>query len=168
MHKLLSGVTEPRLQCAAMAADRYLIQISEEIPSLEECHRFVSDSTCGALASFVGITRDNFEGKKVQKLTYEGYVPMANKELHKICDETISKFPGVNKIAVVHILGDCPVGKASVIVAISSPHRKEAIHGIGYMIDELKARVPIWKREIYEGDDGVWKENEEWLQGQVR
>jgi molybdopterin synthase catalytic subunit len=91
---------------------------------------------------------------------------MAEKELRKLCDDARVEYPSVQRIAAVHILGDCPVGQASVILAVSSPHRKEAIHCVEFLIDELKARIPIWKLEVYEGDDGsVWKENIEWHEG---
>ena len=143
---------------------RYLIQVCETLPSLQDCYAFVNDSGCGAVSSFVGTTRDNFNGKKVTKLSYEGYVPMAEKELKKLCDNASKKY-SVRKIAAVHILGDCPVGEASVILACSSPHRRDALHCCEYLIDELKATVPIWKREVYEGDDSVWKENVEWREG---
>jgi molybdopterin synthase catalytic subunit len=143
---------------------RYLIKVSEDLPSLQECSDFVTDASCGAISTFVGITRDNFKGKQVEKLSYEGYVPMAEKELRKLCDEACEKY-SVQKIAAVHILGDCPVGDASVILACSSPHRRDALHCVEFLIDELKARVPIWKLEVYEGDDSVWKENVEWKEG---
>lgn len=149
--------------------DRYLIRVAEQIPSLSECYAFVSDDSCGAVSTFVGITRNNFNGKTVKKLSYEGYVPMAEKELRKLCDEAIAKYPVVQKLATVHVLGDCPVGQASVIVAASSPHRRDSIHCVEYLINELKARVPIWKLEVYEGDDSsLWKENMEWHEGQQR
>ena len=94
---------------------------------------------------------------------------MAEKELRKLCDEAVTKYPSVQKLATVHVLGDCPVGQASVIVAAASPHRRDAIHCVEFLIDELKARVPIWKLEVYEGDDSsVWKENVEWHEGQKR
>ena len=159
---------------------RFLISVSESMPSLEECTNFVNDPTCGAISTFVGITRDNFQGKRVLKLSYEGYVPMAEKQLRILCMDAISpnKYPTVKKIAAVHVLGDCPVGQASVILAVSSPHRAEAIHCCEYLINELKARIPIWKLETYEeqvspnGENGassttssVWKENIEWKQG---
>ena len=86
---------------------------------------------------------------------------MAEKELRKLCKEATEKY-SVKKIAAVHILGDCPVEKASVILAASSPHRRDSLRCVEFLIDELKARVPIWKREVYEGDDSVWKENVEW------
>lgn len=104
------------------------------------------------------------------KLSYEGYVPMAEKELRKLCIEANEKYPSIRKIAAVHILGDCPVNMASVILAASSPHRRDAMECVMYLIDELKSRVPIWKREIYQDRDGesVWKENIEWHQGKQR
>mmetsp|Transcript_16791 Transcript_16791/g.22983 ORF Transcript_16791/g.22983 Transcript_16791/m.22983 type:complete len:172 (-) Transcript_16791:301-816(-) len=149
--------------------DKYLIKVSESPPSLEECSTFVSHPSCGAISTFCGITRDNFQNKTVTKLSYEGYVPMAEKELRKVCDEVCEKYPSIVRIAAVHILGDCPVGKASVILAASSPHRKDSMHCVEVLIDELKARVPIWKREVYEGDEGsVWKENVEWHDGKKK
>jgi len=140
----------------------FLIEVVEADLSLERCYQFVASPCCGAVSTFVGTTRDNFEGKKVMQLSYEGYVPMAKKELTRLCNEAITKF-GVHKIAVQHILGDCPVGQASVIIAVSSSHRRESLDCVRFMIDELKKSVPIWKREMYEGDEkGIWKENSEW------
>ena len=87
---------------------------------------------------------------------------MAEKELLKLCQDTVTKYPAVKRIACVHIVGDCHVGHASVILAAASPHRKDSIHATEYLIDELKARIPIWKLECYEGHEGsVWKENVE-------
>ena len=144
-----------------------MIRVSEDIPTLEQCYSFcAADPSCGAVSSFVGITRDHFQDKKVAKLSYEGYVPMAEQELLKLCDEARQKFSSVKRIAAAHILGTCPVGKASVILVTASPHRREAIQCCEFLIDELKARVPIWKLEQYEGDGGsVWKENLEWHEG---
>lgn len=144
--------------------ERYLIRVSEDPPSLEECSDFVADPGCGAVATFVGTTRDNFQGRRVTMLSYEGYVPMAERELLKLCDEATERY-AVRRVAAVHVLGDCPVGRPSVIVACSSPHRREALRCVEFLIDALKARVPIWKRERYEGDDAVWKENVEWRDG---
>jgi molybdopterin synthase catalytic subunit len=88
----------------------------------------------------------------------------------KICIEANEKFPSIAKIAAVHILGDCPVSEASVILCASSPHRKDAIKCVEFLIDDLKARVPIWKRESYQDGQGesVWKENVEWFNGKER
>jgi molybdopterin synthase catalytic subunit len=148
-----------------------LIQVSETLPSLEYVHDFLSSSSpgCGAVSVFVGITRNNFEGKVVANLEYEGYTPMAMRELHAICRDARAMYPGVERLVAAHLLGDCPVGGASVVVGCNSPHRKEAMRCTEYLIDELKARVPIWKKEIYEGDEkSVWKENVEWREGRRR
>lgn len=148
-------------QSYAADSNRFFIRVSKDLPSLQACSDFVNDPSCGAISTFVGITRDNFQGKTVTQLSYEGYVPMAEKELHKICVQACQQYE-IQKIAAVHILGDCPVGSASVILACSSPHRRDALRCVEFLIDALKARVPIWKRECYEGDDAVWKENVEW------
>ena len=152
-----------------MSDQRFFISVGGEMPSLADCHSFVNLPSCGAISSFAGITRDNFSGKKVMRLSYEGYIPMAEKELRKLCDEAVVKFPTIGKIAAVHLLGDCPIGSASVVLCASSPHRKEAMHCVEFLIDELKARIPIWKKEVYEGDGGcVWKENIEWKEGKPK
>ena len=91
---------------------------------------------------------------------------MATSMLRSLCVEAKAKYPGVHRIVAVHLLGRCDVGQASVVVGCNSPHRREALHCTEYLIDELKARVPIWKKEIYEEDGGaVWKENVEWREG---
>uniref|UniRef100_A0A7S2TT23 Molybdopterin synthase catalytic subunit n=1 Tax=Lotharella oceanica TaxID=641309 RepID=A0A7S2TT23_9EUKA len=118
----------------------------------------VSDC-CGAIATFVGTTRNNFDGKIVTMLSYEAYAPMAMKQLSLISNQIRKKWP-VKKIAILHRLGVCPVGEASVIIAISSPHRKAALEACHWAIDTLKAQVPIWKKEHYQ-DGSTWKQNKE-------
>jgi molybdopterin synthase catalytic subunit len=148
-----------------------LIQVSETPPSLESVRHFLSSSSpgCGAVSIFAGITRDNFEGKVVSRLTYEGHSSMAIRELRHICRDARAMYPGVDRLVAVHVLGDCPVGETSVVVGCNSPHRREAMRCTEYLIDELKARVPIWKKEVYEGDEkSVWKENVEWREGRRR
>eukprot|EP00986_Skeletonema_menzelii_P009418 scaffold4287_cov151-Skeletonema_menzelii.AAC.1 len=149
--------------------NNYLIQVSDKLPSHHEIQNFLTASNCGAISTFTGITRDNFAGKMVTSLSYEGYTPMAIKELTNLCRDAQRKYPNVARMVAVHILGDCPVGEASVVVGSSSPHRREAIACTEFLIDELKGRVPIWKKEIYEGDEqSVWKENVEWKDGRRR
>jgi len=150
-----------------MSSDNYFLKVDEDIPSFEECYDFCNLAECGAVSSFIGTTRDNFQGKKVVKLSYEGYVPMAIKELQKLCERASSTW-NVGRIAIVHKLGDCPVRDASVIIVVSSPHRRASLDAVSFLIDELKATVPIWKREVYDGDEAVWKENIEWHEGKSR
>lgn len=121
----------------------------------------VVSSSTGAISTFIGTTRDHFEGKKVVKLEYEAYTPMAEKELVKVCSKIRSKW-SVKNIAIYHRLGMVKACEASVIVAISSEHRKESLEAVHFAIDDLKAHVPIWKKEVYEGDTpSEWKQNKE-------
>ena len=91
------------------------------------------------------------------ELEYEAYYEMALKVLRTICEEACNKWK-LLAIAVDHRVGVVPVGEASVIIAASSAHRLDAIQGMHYCIDELKRRVPIFKKEVYE-DGSVWKAN---------
>mmetsp|Transcript_27534 Transcript_27534/g.31406 ORF Transcript_27534/g.31406 Transcript_27534/m.31406 type:complete len:101 (+) Transcript_27534:1-303(+) len=93
---------------------------------------------------------------------------MAEKEIRKLCMEAMEKYD-IRRIVAVHRIGDCPVEKASVVIVCSSPHRAGSLEGCSYLINELKAKVPIWKRETYEEDNGaVWKENIEWKDGKPK
>ena len=124
----------------------------------------ISDPSTGAISLFVGTTRDEFEGKKVIRLDYEAYIPMAEKKIKQLCDNIRSKWPGkIHHISIHHRLGRVEPTEASVIIAITSAHRKESLDAVQYAIDTLKATVPIWKKEIYGNDDSVpkWKENKE-------
>ncbi|OBZ90112.1 Molybdopterin synthase catalytic subunit [Choanephora cucurbitarum] len=133
-----------------------IIEISsQELPSLELVADLVQDDSAGAISTFSGTTRDEFEGKKVIELEYEAYIPMAKKVLQELVLETRDKWD-LKHIAVYHRTGVVPVGKVSVIIATSSKHRADSLNAVGYLIDELKARCPIWKREVYE-DGSVWK-----------
>ncbi len=117
----------------------------------------------GAIATFLGTTRNNFQGKEVLSLHYEAYEDMALDSLEAICSRIREKWD-VLRIAIGHKLGSCPVGDVSVMIAISSEHRAEALQAVDYCINDLKANVPIWKKEIYGGDwegHGVWKKNKE-------
>lgn len=119
----------------------------------------VSDPSVGAISTFVGVTRNHFDNKQVLKLEYEAYKPMAEKELQKICDKIRSTWV-VKHIAMYHKVGLVPIGEASVFIAISSEHRSESLEAVHFAIDELKATVPIWKKEFY-ADGSVWKGNAE-------
>lgn len=125
----------------------------------------VTAGSCGAISIFVGTTRDNFEDKKVVSLEYEAYEPMALKEMEGICGQLRQRWPDIVNIAIYHRLGLVPVSEASVVIAVSSPHRKSALEAVSSAIEDLKKRVPIWKKEKYDGDEGQWKENAEcqWL-----
>lgn len=136
-----------------------LVQISYAPLDAKEYIAAVQDDGAGGISVFIGTTRDTFEGKEVLRLEYEAYVPMALAKLTELCKEARAKWP-LAKVALGHRLGLVPVGDASVIVAVSSTHRHAAIEGCRFLIDELKARVPIWKKEVYASGE-TWKENKE-------
>ena len=93
-------------------------------------------------------------------MEYEAYTPMALKQMRKMCSEMRARWP-VRKVVMLHRLGLCPVGEASVIIAVSAEHRAEAIKAAEWGIDNLKATVPIWKKERYQDGAASWKENAE-------
>ncbi|XP_001359099.2 molybdopterin synthase catalytic subunit [Drosophila pseudoobscura] len=122
----------------------------------------ISDPSCGASSIFIGTTRDSFQGKKVVSLAYEAYENMALKEMDKICSDLRATWPDLKHILIYHRLGTVPENEASVVIAASAPHRSAALKAVTFAIDQLKSRVPIWKKEIYEGNhDAEWKENSE-------
>lgn len=100
---------------------------------------------------------------KVTSLEYEAYDAMAIKAMTKICDEIRFKWTDVVNISIYHRLGLVPVKEASVVIAISSPHRVTSLEAVQYAIDSLKTSVPIWKKELYKTPEGSaeWKENKE-------
>jgi molybdopterin synthase catalytic subunit len=91
-------------------------------------------------------------------LDYQAYVLMAEKILLSIIGESRSKWKNLIKVAIYHRINTVPVGETSVIIAVSSVHRYESIHATEWLIDQLKDKAPIWKKEIY-SDGSVWKEN---------
>ncbi|KAA8549996.1 hypothetical protein F0562_001680 [Nyssa sinensis] len=143
--------------------DKNLIEILEENNPIDMSKyiSYVHAPQCGAIATFSGTTRDTFEGKTVLELRYEAYVPMAIRCIKSICSSARSSW-NLHSIAVAHCLGPVPVGETSVFIAISAVHRDDALDACKFLIDEIKASVPIWKKEIY-ADGEVWKENSEFL-----
>lgn len=126
---------------------------------VRELERAVAHPGAGAVLCFQGTTRDSFEGRGVLHLEYEAFAPMALAELERIAAEAQARFPG-SRLAVAHRVGRVEVGEASVVIAVSAPHRDEAYLASRFAIDALKARVPIWKKEWY-ADGSQWKANAE-------
>ena len=119
----------------------------------------VASSKAGAIVTFQGVVRDNSLGRKVRYLEYEAYPPMAIAEMERIEEEARRRWT-VEKIAITHRLGRLEIGEASVVIAVSSPHRREAIEACHFAIDRLKQTVPVWKKEYWEGGE-IWIENQQ-------
>eukprot|EP00930_Biecheleria_cincta_P024700 TRINITY_DN17655_c0_g1_i2.p1 TRINITY_DN17655_c0_g1~~TRINITY_DN17655_c0_g1_i2.p1 ORF type:complete len:175 (+),score=28.73 TRINITY_DN17655_c0_g1_i2:28-525(+) len=162
----MGNLMESEQQPAAAAVDggsNSHVFITREPLSLDRLMMQVADNGCGAITTFSGTTRDHFEGREVVRLEYEAYEPMALKEMERIAQEVLDGKCGrtVRRVACAHRLGVVPLGEASVIIAVASEHRPEGFDACRYMIDTLKAKVPIWKKEIY-ADGSTWKANKEW------
>ena len=114
-------------------------------------------SNYGAELTFLGISRDFNEGKKVNKLYYECYEDMARKEIFKLIDQFKNTF-GIGYIRVVHRIGEVSPGNISLLVIMSSAHRKECLEGMIEFLDIFKKKIPIWKKEIYQ-DGSKWIES---------
>jgi len=114
----------------------------------------------GAVLLFVGVVRDHADGRAVTGMRYEAFEEMAVDVLETIAQEAAGHL-GTDRVAVVHRVGDLSIGDASVAIAVSSPHRADAYDASRYVIEEIKKRLPIWKKEHYvEGDDA-------WVEGSV-
>jgi molybdopterin synthase catalytic subunit len=108
----------------------------------------------GAILTFAGVGRDEFGGRRVRGLQYEAYAEMAVPAMREVAEEVERRWPGV-RVAMAHRTGSVGIGEASVIIAVSAPHREEAYQASRAAIDALKARVPIWKKELY-ADGSAW------------
>ena len=115
----------------------------------------VVDEQAGAIATFIGTVRAQSRGREVIALEYEAYEDMAEEVMAEIADEVTSRYD-LCKVAIMHRTGRVDVGGTSVAIAVSAPHRQDALAACADVIEALKARVPLWKKELYEG-------GEEWI-----
>ena len=120
---------------------------------MDELVAEVSHASAGGIATFLGVVRDHNEGRAVALLEYEAYGTMAEAEIAKILDEIAREIPGV-RVSATHRVGALHVGDAAVACAASAPHRGEAFRACRELIDRIKSRLPIWKRE--HGPDGPY------------
>lgn len=130
------------------------VQLLSEPLSVEYCRQYVMSPDAGALTDFVGIVRRHTRGKKVLRLDFEAYEPLALFEMRQIAEQAIAQF-GVLRIGIHHRIGSLGIGETAVVIAVSAAHRKEAFAACQFCIDTLKKTVPIWKKEIFE-DGEVW------------
>jgi molybdopterin synthase catalytic subunit len=126
--------------------------ITAEVLPVGEAYEWAVRADCGAVVLFSGTVRDHAEGRSgVQHLTYEAYEEQAVPKLAEIADEVRHRWPRTGAIVLLHRTGRLEIGESSVIVVVSSPHRPEAFEAGRYAIDALKASVPIWKHEVWDG-----------------
>lgn len=126
------------------------VALVEEPIQADQLLRRVRHPHAGAVVLFLGTVRDNPQGPRVLHLDYEAYERLATAEMQRIAREVTERWPVVG-VALEHRVGRLEVGEVSVAVAVSAPHRKDAFEAGRYAIDTLKVRVPIWKKEVWEG-----------------
>ncbi|KAG6851169.1 hypothetical protein H0H93_015179 [Arthromyces matolae] len=142
--------------------------------NVDEILKFVQDDGAGAIALFIGTTRNSFQGKTVTRLEYQAYSKLAIKTMADIIHEAVANIehsedenppqvsPSIIRTAVHHRLGSVSVGEPSIVIAVSSPHRRESFVACEFILESVKRKAQIWKREYYEGEpDHVaeWKVN---------
>jgi molybdopterin synthase catalytic subunit len=130
-------------------------KLSEAPLSLDAVVDEVRSDEAGAIATFIGTTRIESRGRTVLHLDYDAYEGMAEQVMAEIADELKGMYD-VREIAIHHRMGRVEIGDASVVIAVSAPHRQDALAACKAAIDTLKQRVPLWKKEVYEG-------GEEWI-----
>jgi molybdopterin synthase catalytic subunit len=135
-----------------------MIKITEKPIDIQKVIGAVSSLGAGAVNVFIGTVRSTAHGKNVVWLEYEAYESMAVSEIRKIIEEASQRWPLLGT-AVSHRIGTLKPGEVSVAIAVSSPHRKDSFEACQFIIDSVKEKVPIWKKEIFE--DG-----EEWVSAQ--
>lgn len=133
-------------------------EVTERPLEPEKLVSHVRKDEAGALVLFYGVVRDNSMGHRVDHLEYDAYPEMAEKVMRELAQEIVGRFP-VTDIAIQHRTGRLEIGEASLLVAVSSPHRKEGFAAAAALVDRFKEVVPVWKKEVWEG-------GEEWIEGE--
>ncbi|MFN2432415.1 MAG: molybdenum cofactor biosynthesis protein MoaE [Gemmatimonadota bacterium] len=146
------GAAPERARPAALAA------VQAGPIDMDELRRRVAGPAFGAVATFAGTVRDSFEGRRVRFLEYEAYGPMAEEVMREIAAELRQSFE-IGEIAIAHRTGRLEVGETSVGIAVSAPHRRAALAACAEAIERVKARLPVWKKEHFDGGE-VWRANE--------
>ena len=134
-----------------------LIRVTAEILDPAEAIASVASPRAGAINVFLGVVRDNNLGRSVHFLDYEAYPSMAEKVMLEIAEESVLRF-GFEDVAVLHRTGRLEIGETSLLIAVSSGHRAESFEGGHWLVNEIKKRVPVWKKE-------VWADGESWVEG---
>ena len=129
--------------------------------SLDKAQKFIESHKCGASLFFIGTVRDHNNKKEVTGITYDSHDVMVKKSFEEIYNEAIKKLDLQYPVAFVeHAKGYVPLGGISIIIAVACKHRKQVYDFSRFIIEEIKKKTPIWKKEHYKGEDA------EWLDGQ--
>ena len=128
------------------------IALTHEPIATDELVSWATTAASGAVVCFLGVVRDHAEGRDgVRAMTYEAYEEHAVRALRDVADAARNRFPAVDRVALVHRIGELALSETSVAVVVSSPHRADAFDAARFCIDTVKQSVPIWKQEHWTG-----------------
>jgi molybdopterin synthase catalytic subunit len=145
-HALADGAELALIPPVAGGQGHYVV-LTDQPLSLDRCIAAVTSAGYGGIVTFTGMVRLHSHGATIDHLEYEAYPPMAVKVMARLCEEIEAEIAGA-RIAVEHRVGHLAIGEAAVVIAAAAPHRAEAFAACRAMIDRLKDRVPIWKKEV--------------------
>lgn len=134
-------------------------EVTDRVLDAQSLIERVRRDEAGAVLIFLGVVRDNNLGRKVLWLEYDAYPEMAEKVMRGIAEEAMGRWP-LTDIAIQHRTGRLEIGETSLLIAVSSPHRREGFEAGQWLVDRFKEIVPIWKKEVWEG-------GEEWIEGEM-
>ena len=132
-----------------------MFRVTTEPLDVQHVHNLVKTPADGAVVTFDGIVRNNFDGRAVRYLEYEAYAAMAEKKMAEIAVEMRNKF-AVGNIAMVHRIGRLEIGESSILIAVAAPHRQPAFEACAYAMDRVKEEVPVWKKEFFTDGESHW------------
>lgn len=132
-----------------------MFRVTTEPLDVRQVHDLVKSPTDGAVVTFDGIVRNNFDGRDVRYLEYEAYAAMAEKKMADIAAEMQTKF-AVGDVAMVHRIGRLEIGESSILIAVAAPHRQPAFEACAYAMDRVKQEVPVWKKEFFADGESHW------------
>ena len=144
----------------AEQSNKRWLSLSKAPLDIAAAYQFLQTPTAGGIALFVGTTRQWTDGRETTLLTYESYEPMALKEMHRLLDVAVNRWP-IHRACILHRLGEVPPTEASVLVGVATAHRPEAFEACRFLIDRLKVQVPIWKQEYLTDGQVNWVEGNE-------
>ena len=134
-----------------------LVRVTGDVLAVDEAIASVASAGAGAIDVFLGVVRNNNLGREVDHLEYEAYPQMAERVMREIGEAAREEY-GLEAYAVLHRTGRLEIGEASLLVVVSCAHRAASFEACRWMVDEIKKRVPVWKKE-------VWSDGETWIEG---
>lgn len=134
-----------------------LIRVTGDVLNADEAARAVESPAAGAINVFLGVVRNNNLGREVSHLVYDAYPEMAEKVMRQVAVEAQGRF-NLEEAAILHRTGRLEIGETSLVVAVSCGHRADSFEASHWLVNEIKRRVPVWKKE-------VWTDGEEWIEG---